>query len=98
MWTNDAGLLPEIIVAHDPQPAKVQIQQRYAHGGGFMPLSGFKLQSWHHDAELLYPGDAPMREVWRIHLPFTNEDVILFQYAFVAVVQADGSFDVVRMD
>lgn len=92
-----AGLLPTFLSERDPRPAKEQLHTAYAHGGGWRPFRGFRFHQLHPgSAQLLYPGDPPMREISRAKL--RNETIILFQADWVAIVQSDGSFEVARMD
>jgi hypothetical protein len=100
MWTNShlAGLLPDIITASDPRPAAEQIAERYAHGGGYRPFGG---GSWALGVKggkitLEYPGGPMFREVARIEL--AKQTVVLFDSAFVAIIELDLAFVVLRMD
>lgn len=97
-----AGYLPMIIVPQSPEPAKVQIEQRYAHGGGFYKFNGFNLVGDRDTPAghlcLSYPDDLLNHEISRIHLPKTDELVVLFEGSFVAIIQANGDFEVTRMD
>jgi len=104
-WTNleTAGRLPVIFHNVDPRSAKEQIGANYAYGGGWHPFSGFTL----HDANrvgvatLAYPEDPPERERSRAILhegEKSQELIILFGHDWVAVVQADGSYEITRMD
>lgn len=98
-WNNEhlTGLLPLIISDRDPRPVKDQIEDRYAHGGGYRPLNGFKLKRPATSVLYLhYPGDPPFYEVARTQV--RDELVVLFDSSFVAIIQPDGSFAVTRMD
>lgn len=92
------GMLPEFFSEHDPRPAHEQLDENYAHGGGFNPFHGYTL----HDVDkwggsyLQYPADPPMREIARAKL--RDEIIILFQGEWVAIVQPDGKFVVTRCD
>jgi len=94
------GMLPMIISEYDGRPAAEQIEERYAHGGGYSPygkgkwaLSG---ESTLLEARLEYQGDRPLREIARIRLK--TETVIVFEYAFVAILGDDEELNVTRMD
>lgn len=95
-WTNPeaAAFLVDIFDEGDPRPAREQAQERYAHGGGWCPMDGFKLRG----GKLCYPGDPPFNEHSRTVLPLTGETVVLFDVGFVAIVQKDRSYEVARMD
>jgi hypothetical protein len=101
-WTNEdpnvIGFLGHMLWDNNPRSAQEQLDAAYAHGGGFRPFNGFRLKHWGEEgrAELVYPEDPPMRELSRCKL--RDETIIMFDYAWVAVVQPDGSFVVSRMD
>lgn len=98
-WTNEhtLGLIPVLISAGDPRCVREQIESNYAHGGGFNPTPGFSLElGLPGKAKLHYPGDPALREWGRATI--NEELVIVFDCAFVAIVQRDGSFAVTRMD
>lgn len=102
-WAHQeaAGFLPEIFDENDPRPAAAQIDERYAHGGGWRPNSGFRLRNSHrhNEAILTFPGDPPFREINSSRLPLTGEILILFERGWLAVVQQEtGRFEVTRMD
>lgn len=103
LWNTEnpqqLGYLPEIIRADDPRPLREQIADRYAHGGGYHELSGFGLtdgDTGSGKAKLHYPGDPDLNEVGRLQV--NDELFIVFDYAFVALVDASGTFTVMRMD
>ena len=99
-WTNEdfriVGYIPQFFNDEDERSAKEQVNRAYAHGGGFQPFEGFTLNSPERDASLSYPDDPPMKEVSRTKL--RDETIILFQHAWLAIVQPDGSFEVARID
>lgn len=101
IWTHmeEAGFLPEILLTSDPRPVSEQLNDRYAHGGGYQ-VSGSPI-AWALDrsaefATLTYPRDPPMLELSRATI--NNELCILFDSSFMAIVQPDSSFAVVRVD
>jgi hypothetical protein len=77
----------------DPRSAKEQLNTGYAHGGGWQAFNGFKLNA---DDSLSYPGDPPQIPI--IEFKLRNERVVLYDHAWVAVIQPDRSFEVCRMD
>ena len=87
------GFLPEFLRLGDG-PAKKQLHRNYSHGGGWRPFQGFVM----NDARttLSYPGDPLTHWVARTNLG--DEEVIIFQHAWVAVVAPDGSYEIARMD
>lgn len=84
----------EMISARSSLSVKEQIQQNYAHGGGWHPLSGWRFDP--ETKELQYPGDPVYPMV--AELKVRDEMVYMYHHAWVAVVQPDGSFEVTRMD
>lgn len=96
-WNHPiTGFLPELISPHDPRTVREQIESNYANGGGYNPVSGFTLQQKGSETLLRFPGDPPFKEVARTQI--RDETVILFDCAFVAIVQPSGSLAVTRMD
>jgi hypothetical protein len=88
------GYMPEMFDPRDPRPAKEQINANYAHGGGFHEFKGFNMAP----TGLRYPGDPPMALIAEAQLPLSNETVRFYECSWVAIVQADGSYEVCRMD
>ena len=88
------GFIPDFLSDRDERPAREQINERYAHGGGWRPLPG-----WTFDAKtmiLQYPGDPPLRP-----LAFTTlhgEVIIFYPHAQVLILTSDGKYEVARMD
>lgn len=107
-WVNEAaaGLLPHFFSEHDPRPAKDQIAENYAHGGGWRPIHGFRMTGDPKNPETLrlsYPGDPPFKAVAWTVLPASEkhdaEIIVLFHPAdVVAVIQENGDYAVTRMD
>ena len=88
------GFLPTIFDADDPRPAREQVADRYRHGGGWQPITGLTMRP--DGSRLHYPGDPPFRAL--AYAQLRGERIIMFQSAFVAIVQPDGSYEVSRMD
>ena len=97
MPTSVLGLIPQFIFADDPRPAAEQFNERYAHGGGW---SSFGKGEWGMDDDgsyaLKYPGDPRM--YWIARAQLRDETILFYPHAWVAIVQADGAFEVSRMD
>lgn len=88
------GFLPLIFNERDPRPARDQANDRYGHGGGWDPFEGFEFDP--AKIELQYPGDPPTRAI-----AFTilrEEKIILYEHAWVQILQPDGSYEISRMD
>lgn len=91
------GLIPEFLSACDPRPAREQLHERYAHGGGWRPFQGFALHGIEPaEMELEYPGDPRYQAMAWTQL--RSETIILFRFAWVAIMQANGAWEVARMD
>src|SRR5215203_2126458 len=86
------GYIPEFLDEDDPRPAREQFDTNYEHGGGFTPMQGFTMT----ENALHYPGDPPFELLAETRL--RDEVIRVFNYAWVAVIQPDGSFIVARMD
>lgn len=90
---DDLGLLPLMLIESDPRSAREQFDERYRHGGGWDPFVGFTLSGL---GELEYPGDPPLRPLARTRL--REEEIIVYQHEWVAIIKPDRTFEVCRMD
>lgn len=105
-WTNPTriGYVPSILLPFDPAPIREQLQVRYAHGGGYRPFPNKDKFTLTYDRErpneavLAYPEDPDYREWARCYFPLSQELVIMFDSAITAIIQDDGSFELVRLD
>ena len=87
------GLIPSFFRESDPRSAIEQIDEAYAHGGGWRPIPG-----WTFDAEsmeITY-GDETYRPF--AYATLHGETIFVYPYAWVCVVAADGTFQVARID
>jgi len=89
------GLIPTFLSTNDPLSAREQFHNNYGHGGGWQPISGFTLDP---DLTLTYKEgeDPPLSPL--AATKFNDELILVYPYAWVAIVQRDGSFEVSRMD
>lgn len=89
------GYTPMMLDESDPDDAQTQLNKNYAHGGGWNDMTGFTFNDGAQPS-LTYPGDPPTLPVawWKLR----DERIILFDHAWVAVVQPNGDFRVARMD
>ena len=87
------GFIPTFILESDPRSAAEQFNERYAHGGGWRPFGPWSMDK---DYRIKYPGDPAYAPVAMARL--RNETIFVYPHAWVAIVQADGSFEVARMD
>jgi len=87
------GFIPEFLDENDPRPAKEQLDSNYGHGGGWRSQPGFTMLP---NGDLKYPGDPPFAMLAETQL--RDEVIRVYNYAWVAIVQPDGTFEVCRMD
>lgn len=87
------GVLPHWLDEDDPRPAAQQLDEHYAHGGGWHAFLGFQLQV---DGSIKYPGDKALKPIAAI--AFRKELVMFYPHAWVMILQKDGTFEVCRMD
>ena len=99
------GLIPAFFVERDPRPAVDQINERYAHGGGWFDLKvGERWFTMDSGGVLRYPEDPPMPPLAEAMLhdcgtpEHKGERILIYSAGFVAVVQGDNSFRVARLD
>lgn len=91
MTVEHLGFIPTFLSLADPRPAKEQFDTGYV--GGWTPFKGFRMSE---DRTLTYPGDPPMKPLAETN--FRDEKIYVYQSAWVAVVQPDGSHEICRMD
>lgn len=104
MWTKHKkrlsydmlGFIPYIIDENDPRPVAEQIDDRYAHGGGWKPFGESEWKMSGDRSKIYYPGDPPLSLLFSTRI--RDEQVLVYDCAMVAVVQKDGRFAVTRMD
>jgi len=90
------GMIPMWLSEDDPRPAKEQLHTGYLHGGGWHPFEGFRMAPKEDMWWLLYPGDPPTRSL--AYCKLRDEIIVVYEHAWVAIIQKDGSFEVTRMD
>jgi hypothetical protein len=89
------GFLPEILTDSDPRSVKEQLEDRYAHGGGWRPITGMHMNP--ETRVMYFPGDPPFKPA---ALTEIGEEVVIFYplCSLLAVIQPDGSYQVTRVD
>jgi hypothetical protein len=87
------GYIPDFVSTNNDRPARAQLHEMYSHGGGWRPFNGFTLND---DLTLSYPGDDPVLPLAKMQL--RDEQIVVYQHAWVAIIQPDRSFEVCRMD
>lgn len=95
---EDLGYLPGFLSDADSRPAREQLDERYAHGGGYRPFGKGEWQFVATDRRLKYPGDPWMKPVAAATLPGSCETVLLYPGQMLLIQQADQSFTVTRVD
>lgn len=88
------GFIDTFLSELDPRSAKDQINERYAHGGGWCPMEGWSLDP--KTFAIAYPGDPSLRPISEAKL--RDEHIIVYDDAWVAIIQPDGTFEVARID
>jgi hypothetical protein len=89
----DIGLIPHWLDADDPRPAREQLDEHYAHGGGWQPFKGFTLRK---DGGIKYPGDPTHKP--RAAMMLRDELILIYDHGWVLIRQKDSSFEVARLD
>lgn len=95
------GYIPGFMSNLDPRPAKEQINERYAHGGGWNKFDGFKLDA--KTGSLVYPvpeeegGDEKYEP---IAISMCHDEVIMvYPHAWVCILtKATKAWEVARLD
>lgn len=86
------GIIPEYFDENDPKPAAQQVSEKYI--GGWLPMkANYKFLP---DGSFVYPGDPPTRLLYVAQ--FRNEQIRVYEHAWVGIFQPDGSFEISRMD
>lgn len=86
--------IPSFLDDRNPAPAKEQLDHNYAHGGGWKPFNGFKMNMKDHSIK--YPGDPAFGAYACIKM--RDEEIYVYPHGWVAIVQKDGSYEIARMD
>ncbi len=86
------GLIPQFLNAEDARPSREQFQANYKFGG-WRPFKGFMLLP---DSNITYRGDPPYQLLAETKL--REETIRIYACAWVMIRQADGQFEISRMD
>jgi hypothetical protein len=88
------GFLPDIILSSDRRPVKEQLQDRYAHGGGYRHIPGFTMDEYN---VMTYPGDPPYKPTAAAMI---NGELVIFyrQGSLLAILKSPTEFEVTRVD
>jgi hypothetical protein len=87
------GYIPFWLHENDPRTAREQLNAGYQFGG-WSPFHGWT--ELKEDNTLVYPNDPPLKPLAEARL--RDELIVFYDHAWVAVIQADRSFEVCRMD
>ena len=88
------GYIPQIIMASET-PVVEQVNERYAHGGGWHKFDGF---TYNREAKTLqYPGD-PVYRAFAKAVINDKETVLVFDHAWVLIDRGGDDWEVARMD
>ncbi len=99
VWYGDiyaAGIIPQMLRDGAPLTALEQLDQGYAHGGGWQEFDGFDVTDNGDSVTLRYPGDPPYHSVARVTI--NGSRVFVLPYAWVCVITQGGVPHVARMD
>jgi hypothetical protein len=87
------GYIPNFLSDADPRPMREQINTAYI--SGWHSMSGFRMKN----KVLHYPGDPPLEPIALIKMEDGRTEVAYFYpHSMLAIVQADGTFEVARLD
>jgi len=86
------GYIPLFLSENNPLPAKEQFNHAYSHGGGWTKFEGHVLS----DLGLKYPGDPMRRLIAEAQL--RDETIRVYEGAWVAIIQKDGTYEIARLD
>jgi hypothetical protein len=92
---DNLGLIATFLDWDNPDPARKQLNDNYAHGGGWNPQPKFEMAD-PASGVLQYPGDPPLHPLFKAHL--RDEIVRVYDYGYVSITQPDGTFEAARMD
>lgn len=96
MTMDHLGLIPMMMSADDPRTLKEQIEENYAHGGGWRSRGMEQFTFDPITALAKFPGDPPMRPM--AQFVCRSEALYFYDYAIVAVVDVRGVAEFSRMD
>lgn len=94
---SQLGFLPDILLSNDKRTVREQLEDRYAHGGGWRPFpeGHFKLNRM--TMTLKFPGDPLFKPI--AFTQIGDETVVFYpNCSLLAIIQPDGKFEVSRVD
>jgi hypothetical protein len=91
---DEIGLIASFFDPNSEKRAAEQADDAYQHGGGWRPQDGYRLTD---GGVLTYRGDVdPLHPLAVAQI--RSETVRVYHYGLVSIQQANGSFEVSRMD
>lgn len=91
-WPEVWGIIPTFIDPADRRTAKAQIAENYV--GGWSPFKGFRFDP--NENSLTYPEDEPMFPIDA--RMFRDELLMIYDSAWVVILEKDGKWEVSRLD
>jgi hypothetical protein len=89
------GLIPLFLSPLDLRPAAMQINENYAHGGGWRPMDGWEFFANDHQ-QIKYFGDPALFPFARATL--SDETIFVYPHAWMLIQQPSGDFEISRLD
>lgn len=91
------GLIPSFVQDGDERPVIEQINERYAHGGGWRDMEGMVIDLDGSGA-LVGPSGSRFALIGATIYPSHDTLMLVFESGMTAVVAADASYRVARLD
>lgn len=88
------GFVPDFFSNGVDKPAREQLNDNYAHGGGYSEIKGFTFNK--ENLTLKYPGDPLLQCLARSKLH--DEQLFFFDHALLVILQPSGEWAVTRVD
>lgn len=87
------GFIPDWLARKADDESLAQLFQRCYPYGGWQPQSGFRHKG---NYRMSYPGDPIMSPI--ATLAIGEEILVIYPHSVVGIFQADGAFEIARMD
>jgi hypothetical protein len=93
------GFIPSFLNEDDPRPAREQLDEGYGFAGGWCPFAGFTMLPNGNLSFRSEPGEPDDPETLPLaETKLRDETIRVYEHAWVAVIQPDGSYEIARMD
>ena len=92
------GDIPFFVQTTDGRKAQEQINERYSFGGGWRPLKGWNMNPETKVITFVEEdgSDPPLNPI--VVAKYKEQEIYVYQHAWVAIVEKDGTFEIGRMD